>query len=79
MRVGSYDNNTDTKITIRKDIKIGFVECPNENETIHPKKNEMFQINNINLTEVHKLRKEDLNESDFDLFYLDDTHINKLH
>ena len=48
-------NNANTKVTSRKGTKIKFVEPLNENEIIYKKKH---QINNVNLTEIHKLRKE---------------------
>ena len=71
-------NNTDTKITIRKGTKIGSVERLNDNEVIYPKENEIFQINNINLSEIHKLRKEELKESDFDVSHLNNNDKEKL-
>ena len=50
-------NDTDTKRTVRKGTKIQSVEHLIDNESIYPKRNKMFQIKNINLTEIHKLRK----------------------
>ena len=41
-------------------------------------KNEMLQMHYVNLTEFHKLRKEELEETDFDLFHLYDTVKSKL-
>lgn len=63
-------NNTDAIITIRKETKLGIVEKFNLNEIIPPEEEEALQVNNLNIQEVHKLRLEELNASDFDLDHL---------
>lgn len=63
-------NNTNANMNIRKSSNLGkIMEFENE-QSIDPSEKECYQVNNLNLTEILKLRKEELNESDFDLNHL---------
>ena len=48
-------HNINTKLIIRKGTKIESMEHRNDEEVICLKENEIFQINNINLSKIHKL------------------------
>lgn len=71
-------NNTSKKVTIRKGHTLGYIEKFNKNEIIHTKNKDAFQINNINLTQINKLRQQELNKEDFNLEHLNNKDKQKI-
>lgn len=64
------ENNSDEKIVINKETKIGTLEKICEDELIDPSEKQFFQINNLSLEEIVELRQKELNENDFKLEHL---------
>lgn len=66
------ENNSREKIILRKNSKIGCAEALDEPKFIDPENETILQVNNLNLTEITQLRKEELKENDFELDHLCD-------
>lgn len=65
------ENISSQNITLRKNSKLGHIE-PFIQSIHQTEEQETYQINNLNLQEVTKLRKEELKENHFDLNHLND-------
>lgn len=65
------ENNTDKKIIVNKGTKMGKIKIIEDDEIIKPIEDKVMQINNLNLEEIHELRRKELKVSDFDLKHLD--------
>lgn len=72
------ENNHNKSIVINKDTKIGILENFDINDVHIPEEEGIFQINNLSMQEVIKLRKEELKETDFALDHLNVNDRNSL-
>ncbi|KFM70062.1 hypothetical protein X975_04397, partial [Stegodyphus mimosarum] len=66
------ENNTNEKLILRKNSVISTVVPFHFEDIVSPKNHKTLQINTLNLQEVIKLRKEELNVSDFKLDHLNE-------
>ncbi|GBM99414.1 Retrovirus-related Pol polyprotein from transposon 17.6 [Araneus ventricosus] len=66
------ENNTNKVIHVRKNTIMGKLSTFDVNDIISPSESEIYQINNLNLNEIHKMRRDELLKSDFKLDHLND-------
>ncbi|GBL95329.1 Transposon Tf2-6 polyprotein, partial [Araneus ventricosus] len=66
------ENNTNKIIHIRKNTIMGKLSKFDVNDIMSPSESEIYQINNLNLNEIHKMRRDELLKSDFKLDHLND-------
>ncbi|GBM41998.1 Retrovirus-related Pol polyprotein from transposon 17.6 [Araneus ventricosus] len=66
------ENNTNKVIHVRKNTIMGKLSTFDVNEIMSPSDSEIYQINNLNLNEIHKMRRDELLKSDFKLDHLND-------
>ncbi|GBM11076.1 Transposon Tf2-9 polyprotein [Araneus ventricosus] len=66
------ENNTNKVIHVRKNTIMGKLSTFDVNDIMSPSKSEIYQINNLNLNEIHKMRRDELLKSDFKLDHLND-------
>lgn len=64
------ENNSNSKIHLRKNTKLGILQNFSTDQIISPQEEEVYQINNLNLKQILQLRKEQLKTEDFDLEHL---------
>ncbi|GBM67058.1 hypothetical protein AVEN_200893-1, partial [Araneus ventricosus] len=64
------ENNTNKVIHVRKNTIMGKLSTFDVNDIMSPSESEIYQINNLNLNEIHKMRREELLKSDFKLDHL---------
>ncbi|GBM26697.1 Transposon Tf2-11 polyprotein [Araneus ventricosus] len=67
------ENNTNKVIHVRKNTIMGKLSTFNVNNIMSPSESEIYQINNLNLNEIHKMRRDELLKSDFKLDHFNDT------
>ncbi|GBN84307.1 hypothetical protein AVEN_261484-1 [Araneus ventricosus] len=68
------ENNTNKAIHVRKNTIMGKLSTFDVNDIMSPSESEIYQINNLNLNEIHKMRKDELLKSDFKLDHLNDKY-----
>ncbi|GBL75889.1 Transposon Tf2-9 polyprotein [Araneus ventricosus] len=66
------ENNTNKVIHVRKNTIMGKLSTFDVNDIMSPSESEIYQINNLNLNEIHKMRRDELLKSDFKLDHLND-------
>ncbi|GBN09280.1 Transposon Tf2-6 polyprotein [Araneus ventricosus] len=66
------ENNTNKIIHVRKNTIMGKLSTFDVNDIMSPSESEIYQINNLNLNEIHKMRRDELLKSDFKLDHLND-------
>ncbi|GBO21867.1 hypothetical protein AVEN_157174-1, partial [Araneus ventricosus] len=66
------ENNTNKVIHLRKNTIMGKLSAFDVNDIMSPFESEIYQINNLNLNEIHKMRRYELLKSDFKLDHLND-------
>ncbi|GBM33314.1 Transposon Tf2-6 polyprotein [Araneus ventricosus] len=66
------ENNTNRVIHVRKNTIMGKLSTFDVNDIMSPSESEIYQINNLNLNEIHKMRRDELLKSDFKLDHLND-------
>ncbi|GBN19099.1 hypothetical protein AVEN_79680-1 [Araneus ventricosus] len=66
------ENNTNKVIHVRKNTIMGKLSTSDVNDIMSPSESEIYQINNLNLNEIHKMRRDELLKSDFKLDHLND-------
>ncbi|GBL79869.1 Uncharacterized protein K02A2.6, partial [Araneus ventricosus] len=66
------ENNTNKVIHVRKNTIMGKLSTFDVNDIMSPSESEIYQINNLNLNEIHKMRRNELLKSDFKLDHLND-------
>ncbi|GBM22755.1 Retrovirus-related Pol polyprotein from transposon 17.6 [Araneus ventricosus] len=66
------ENNTNKVIHVRKNTIMGKLSTFDVNDIMSPSESEIYQINNLNLNEIHKMRRDELLKSDFELDHLND-------
>ncbi|GBO39302.1 hypothetical protein AVEN_37050-1 [Araneus ventricosus] len=66
------ENNTNKVIHVRKNTIMGKLSTFDVNDIMSPSEFEIYQINNLNLNEIHKMRRDELLKSDFKLDHLND-------
>ncbi|GBN96770.1 Retrovirus-related Pol polyprotein from transposon 17.6 [Araneus ventricosus] len=66
------ENNTNKVIHVRKNTIMGKLSTFDVNDIMSPSESEIYQINNLNLNEIHKMRRDELLKSDFKLGHLND-------
>ncbi|GBM14709.1 Retrovirus-related Pol polyprotein from transposon 17.6 [Araneus ventricosus] len=66
------ENNTNKVIHVRKNTIMGKLSTFDVNNIISPSESEIYQINNLNLNEIHNMRRDELLKSDFELDHLND-------
>ncbi|GBM07701.1 Transposon Tf2-9 polyprotein [Araneus ventricosus] len=66
------ENNTNKVIHVRKNTILGKLSTFDVNDIMSPSESEIYQINNLNLNEIHKMRRDELLKSDFKLDHLND-------
>ncbi|GBM49055.1 Retrovirus-related Pol polyprotein from transposon 17.6 [Araneus ventricosus] len=66
------ENNTNKVIHVRKNTIMGKLSTFDVNDIMSPSKSEIYQINNLNLNEIHKMRRDELLKFDFKLDHLND-------
>ncbi|GBL64788.1 Transposon Tf2-6 polyprotein, partial [Araneus ventricosus] len=66
------ENNTNKVIDVRKNTIMGKLSTFDVNDFMSPSESEIYQINNLNLNEIHKMRRDELLKSDFKLDHLND-------
>ncbi|GBO19224.1 Transposon Tf2-9 polyprotein [Araneus ventricosus] len=66
------ENNTNKVIHVRKNTIMGKLSTFDVNDIMSPSESEIYQINNLNLNEIHKMRRHELLKSDFKLDHLND-------
>ncbi|GBN60615.1 hypothetical protein AVEN_164805-1, partial [Araneus ventricosus] len=66
------ENNTNKVIRVRKNTIMGKLSTFDINDIMSPSESEIYQINNLNLNEIHKMRRDELLKSDFKLDHLND-------
>ncbi|GBO46888.1 hypothetical protein AVEN_251015-1 [Araneus ventricosus] len=67
------ENDTNKVIHVRKNTIMGKLSTFDVNNIMSPSDSEIYQINNLNLNEIHKMRRDELLKSDFKLDHLNDT------
>ncbi|GBO44515.1 Transposon Tf2-6 polyprotein [Araneus ventricosus] len=66
------ENNTNKIIHVRKNTIMGKLSTFDVNDIMSSSESEIYQINNLNLNEIHKMRRDELLKSDFKLDHLND-------
>ncbi|GBO23000.1 Transposon Tf2-9 polyprotein, partial [Araneus ventricosus] len=66
------ENNTNKVLHVRKNKIMGKLSTFDVNDIMSPSESEIYQINNLNLNEIHKMRRDELLKSDFKLDHLND-------
>ncbi|GBM55273.1 Retrovirus-related Pol polyprotein from transposon 17.6 [Araneus ventricosus] len=66
------ENNTNKVIHVRKNTIMGKLSTFDVNDIMSPSNSEIYQINNLNLNEIHKMCRDELLKSDFKLDHLND-------
>ncbi|GBM61991.1 hypothetical protein AVEN_201307-1 [Araneus ventricosus] len=66
------ENNTNKVIHVRKNTIMGKLSTFDVNDIMSRSESEIYQINNLNLNEIHKMRRDELLKSDFKLDHLND-------
>ncbi|GBM55816.1 Transposon Tf2-9 polyprotein, partial [Araneus ventricosus] len=66
------ENNTNKVIHVRKNTIMGKLSTFDVNDIMSPSESEIYQINNLDLNEIHKMRRDELLKSDFKLDHLND-------
>ncbi|GBO44943.1 Retrovirus-related Pol polyprotein from transposon 17.6, partial [Araneus ventricosus] len=66
------ENNTNKVIHVRKNTIMAKLSTFDVNDIMSPSESEIYQINNLNLNEIHKMRRDELLKSDFKLDHLND-------
>ncbi|GBN20650.1 hypothetical protein AVEN_222344-1, partial [Araneus ventricosus] len=66
------ENNTNNVIHVRKNTIMGKLSTFDVNDIMSPSESEIYQINNLNLNEINKMRRDELLKSDFKLDHLND-------
>ncbi|GBN95518.1 Transposon Tf2-6 polyprotein [Araneus ventricosus] len=72
------ENNTNKVIHVRKNTIMGKLSTFDVNDIMSPSESEIYQINNLNLNEIHKMRRDELLKSDFKLDHLNDKDMQDL-
>ncbi|GBM30821.1 Transposon Tf2-11 polyprotein [Araneus ventricosus] len=68
----TIENNTNKVIHVRKNTIMGKLSTFDVYDIMSPSESEIYQINNLNLNEIHKMRRDELLKSDFKLDHLND-------
>ncbi|GBO43325.1 Transposon Tf2-9 polyprotein [Araneus ventricosus] len=72
------ENNTNKVIQVRKNTIMGKLSTFDINDIMSPSESEIYQISNLNLNEIHKMRRDELLKSDFKLDHLNDKDMQDL-
>ncbi|GBM68552.1 hypothetical protein AVEN_155848-1 [Araneus ventricosus] len=66
------ENKTNKVIHLRKNINMVKLSTFDVNDMMSTSESEIYQISNLNLNEIHKMRRDELLKSDFKLDHLND-------